>query len=416
MMPSERNITYLISRYPSISHTFVLSEIRLLRRLGYRINVISINSTDFPEEIKDNVVKQEESVTFYIKKQKISRILLLTAKTFIFSPIKFCSALLLSWRFGLKLKRSLKLFIGYLAEAILVCESMRETKNTHLHVHFGNAAANVAYIAACLEPLTVSLSMHGTDIFDDVVSEALAEKVRLAVLVCCISYYSRSQVMRLVSPTMWDKIRLVRLGVITTDWTRSSSTETEAPRPMRILTLGRLVVSKGQVILLQAMASLVKQGYNLTLNIVGSGPDGHFLEQEAKRLGINSLVSFAGAHNQAQAVKDYQDADMFVLASFAEGIPIVLMEAMAMELPCISTTIHGIPELIRHEVEGLLVYPSDVEGLAAAIARLIDEPDLRRRFGDAGRRRILEKYQLEKNIGILHENFERFVFGGITDE
>jgi len=120
-------------------------------------------------------------------------------------------------------------------------------------------------------------------------------------------------------------------------------------------------------------------------------------------------VSFAGAVNQDHIRDFYGDADAFVLASFAEGVPVVLMEAMAMEIPCVATWITGIPELIRDSIDGLLVAPSDVDGLASAIARLMDDDELRCRLGAAGRRRVLAKYDLSRNVGRLAQVFDAYL-------
>jgi glycosyltransferase involved in cell wall biosynthesis len=140
---------------------------------------------------------------------------------------------------------------------------------------------------------------------------------------------------------------------------------------------------------------------------VGDGPDRASLEQAVDAAGLRSSVIFTGAVNQDAIRQLYRDADIFVLASFAEGIPVVLMEAMAMGLPCVSTYIAGIPELIVDERDGLLVMPSDVEGLANALERLLRDPELRSRLGAAGRQRVVEKYDLKRNTENLAQIFIR---------
>jgi glycosyltransferase involved in cell wall biosynthesis len=170
--------------------------------------------------------------------------------------------------------------------------------------------------------------------------------------------------------------------------------------------VGRLVPAKGQHVLLAAVARLRASGRNLRLRLVGDGPDRASLQAAARRLSIEDAVIFEGAVNQDRIRDLYAKADVFALASFAEGIPVVLMEAMAMEIPCISTWITGIPELIRDSVDGLLVAPSDAEGLASAIARLMDDPELRARLGAAGRSRVIEKYDLRRNVARLADVFD----------
>ena len=168
---------------------------------------------------------------------------------------------------------------------------------------------------------------------------------------------------------------------------------------------GRLVPAKGQHILLAAVDRLVRKGCPISLCLVGDGPDRASLEREVECRGLRHRVTFAGSVNQDRMAGYYAEADAFVLASFAEGIPVVLMEAMAMEIPCISTMVTGIPELIRDGIDGLLVMPSDDRALAHAIEELIDNERLRRRLGEAGRQRVLDKYNLPDNIELLARLF-----------
>ena len=172
-----------------------------------------------------------------------------------------------------------------------------------------------------------------------------------------------------------------------------------------MLCVGRLVPAKGQHVLLSAVAQLRKQGRSIVLRFIGDGPDRKSLEAAARRDSLAGAVVFEGPVTQDRIRDFYRTADVFALASFAEGIPVVLMEAMAMEIPCVTTYIAGIPELIRDGVDGLLVMPSDVDALSGAIARLMDDPALRKRIGEAGRCRVMEKYNLGKNTEHLANVF-----------
>ena len=169
--------------------------------------------------------------------------------------------------------------------------------------------------------------------------------------------------------------------------------------------------AKGQHILLHAMARLLGEGRKLRLRFVGDGPDRQSLEREVEELSISGSVVFEGAVNQDWIRGLYQNADIFVLPSFAEGIPVVLMEAMAMEIPVVTTFVNGIPELIRHTIDGLLVAPSDEEGLAAALASLMDDAALRERLGKAGRLRVIDRYHLGRNTQRLARIFQRRLGG-----
>jgi glycosyltransferase involved in cell wall biosynthesis len=163
------------------------------------------------------------------------------------------------------------------------------------------------------------------------------------------------------------------------------------------LCVGRLTAAKGQAILLKAVAQLHSQGSPVRLTLVGMGPDEHSLKAYAEQLGISEQVDFTGAVDQDHILDYYHAADIFVLPSFAEGLPVVLMEAMAMEIPCITTAITGVPELITNGEDGVLVAASDCDGLTAAISRLVNDAELRRRLGQAGRRKVIADYNLQHN-------------------
>jgi colanic acid/amylovoran biosynthesis glycosyltransferase len=216
--------------------------------------------------------------------------------------------------------------------------------------------------------------------------------------------------MRLSPPSDWGKFAVAPLGVDPEIFQRVPKRTTA--EPFRLLCVGRLVAAKGQHILLAAVDRLVRKGRSIKLCLVGDGPDRASLEGEVECRGLRHCVTFTGSVNQDQIGGYYAEADAFVLASFAEGIPVVLMEAMAMEIPCISTMITGIPELIRDGLDGLLVMPSDDRGLALAIEKLIDDEPMRQSLGQAGRQRVLEKYNLPDNLALLARLFKAHLAQG----
>ena len=209
--------------------------------------------------------------------------------------------------------------------------------------------------------------------------------------------------MRITAPEHWDKMHVVRQGIdLRVFFPMRHDRQPEGS--LEILCVGRLVPSKGQLILLRACNLLLVQGYSLRVRLVGAGPDRKSLEAFAAEKRIP--VVFEGALNHEETHKLIGKADIFALASFAEGIPVALMEAMAMEVPCVSTCIAGIPELIRDGLDGLLVHASSADVLASAILRLIEDPILRLRLGAAGRKRVCEFYNLRQNALSLALVFE----------
>lgn len=391
-------LAYLVSRYPAVSHTFILREVLGLRRLGAQIDVASVNAPDREPGRMTQDEKDEAGQVYYVKRAGITGALGAAAHCLWRHPKGTLRAL----RKSLGLSRGLRRLygLGYLAEAMMVTRWMRDRGCRHLHVHFATAAATVGMLARELAPIGLSLTVHGPDEFDDVNGQHLRAKIQAADLVVCISQFARSQLMRISRRADWDKLSVCRLGVAPAD---------AAPRPVaaapRLLCIGRLTPAKGQHLLLAACAALRAQGYAFTLVLVGAGDDNAALRETAARLGLDDNVRFTGALNQAEVRAELQAADLFVLPSLAEGIPVVLMEAMAQGVPCISSPVNGIPELIRHGEDGLLCAPGDAQALARAIAALLDDPALRERLGQAGKRRVQAEYSLEDNVAALSRLF-----------
>jgi colanic acid/amylovoran biosynthesis glycosyltransferase len=396
-------IAYLVSTYPAVSHTFILREVRRLRRENFDILVASINP---PERLPDGMTAEEQeeaAATFYIKRVGVGGAAVANFSLLLKSPRSYLGGL---W-FALKLAgtdlRRLIFAIFYFVEAVALGRWMESQGLRHLHVHFANAAATVGLIASRTFPIEFSFTVHGPDEFYDAQGLRLAEKIAGASFACCIGQFARSQVMKLSPPAEWSKFEVAPLGV---------NPQLFAPRPFRpspaifeILCVGRLVPSKGQHVLIAAIKRLSKTTSNFRLRLVGDGPDKEGLARAIATANLSRYVVLEGSISQDQILDYYRQADIFVLASFAEGIPVVLMEAMAMEIPCVSTFVAGIPELIRNGIDGILVPPSDDCALADAIKRLIEDPALRRRLGVAARRRVMQKYNLDLNIIRLAEIF-----------
>jgi glycosyltransferase involved in cell wall biosynthesis len=396
-------IAYLVSEYPAVSHTFILREVQRLRRLNFEIYTASINDADC---FGDGLTEEEQceaAATFYIKREGIRGALKAHSTVFLNSPKSYVVGLCFALRLGGLDLRRLALAFCYFVEAVILGHWMESRELTHLHVHFANAASTVGLIASRIFPIRFSLTVHGPDEFYDASGLRLAEKIAGAAFVCCIGQFARSQLMKLSSPAEWSKLDIGPLGVAPQLFTPRPFLT--CPDQFELLCIGRLVPSKGQHVLLAAVEHLVKSYPNIRLRLVGDGPDREGLKRTISSKGLGRWVTLEGSVNQDRIRDYYRQADIFVLPSFAEGIPVVLMEAMAMEVPCVSTFVAGIPELIRNDIDGILVSPSDDQALAGAIRRLIDEPVLRRRLGAAGRRRVIEKYDLDRNIARLADIF-----------
>jgi len=400
---SECRLVYLLSRYPAVSHTFFLNEVLELRRLGFTIEVASINEPDRSRSSMPAVEAGEAEKTFYIKSQGAAWAGWIAAKTFLSRPQVFVRGLAAALRLGRWDPAATLYALFYFAEALILGDWMRLRGHRHLHIHFCGPVATVGLIASIAWKFPYSLTVHGPDEFYDVEKFYLRQKVEHARFILCISDFCRSQLMRIADSEHWDKMHVVRLGVDPSVFLPVSK-ERDPESPVEIVCVGRLVASKGQLILLRACTLLLSRGHSLRLHFVGAGPDHHHLQAFATQHG--APVVFEGARSHDEIRHLLGSADIFALASFAEGVPVALMEAMIMEVPCVSTFVAGIPELIRDGLDGLLVPASSAEAMASALQRLIEDPLLRRSLGVAGARRVVGLYNLPQNVCTLARVFK----------
>jgi glycosyltransferase involved in cell wall biosynthesis len=301
----------------------------------------------------------------------------------------------------------------YFVEAVFLWSECCEREVRHIHVHLANVAADVALLCTSIgtavepeRPWSWSFTMHGPTEFFDVRHYRLSKKLQRASFVVCISDYARSQLMTLCPPETWSRLHVIHVGIPIEQFTRSDD-EGRADGAPVILFIGRQVPEKGQAVLLEATALLIARGHVVKVTLAGEGPARAALEGLAERLGVASHVSFPGAVGQEEIQALYASAAIFCLPSFAEGVPGVLMEAMAMRLPVVSTRITGIPELVDDGHTGLLVAPGRSDELATALERLLVNPELRSELGARAREKVLGEFNTEKSVTQLYELFVR---------
>jgi glycosyltransferase involved in cell wall biosynthesis len=288
------------------------------------------------------------------------------------------------------------LAIAHFGEAVLLAREMRKRRISRLHNHFANSGATVGYLAASLLGMRWSFTMHGISETDYPAGLLLGRKIEAAEFVVCVSYFGRAQAMRLVAPEQWAKLHVVRCGVpVPTNDARKPSKRKE------IISVGRLSAEKGQAGLLQAFATLSDDHPDAALVIVGDGPEGSTLRAMAARLGISGRVTFTGRLSEPDTLRRIAAADMLVLPSFMEGLPIVLMEAMAAGTPVVASRVAGIPELVDDGRNGLLFTPSKWDELAGCMRRLLDDDALRERFAEQGRVTIESEFDIRRSAEIL---------------
>lgn len=390
-------IGYLTSQYPMVSCTFITREIFLLRELGFEIKTISINKPII------NFEPEEEKVTYYVKESSFFEILSSFSKRLVKSPLNVFSGLKKACSLGFR--SSLVYHLFYLLEAFLVADWAEKNEISHIHVHFMNNSSTIALLAKELTPISISFTVHGPDSFKNCETNFFEEKVHAANFVVCISDYAKSQVMNLVPYEDWKKLHVVRLGVNADKFKPQISKKPS--KTLQLLSVGRLTPAKGQHLILEALEVLTKDFENIHLTFVGDGPDRKSLESEVKEKGLSGFVTFTGALSESDTREYFQKSDIFLLPSFAEGLPVVLMEAMAVELPCVTTYIAGIPELVENGANGILVAPGNVEGIVTGLAKLINDPQKRCELGRTARKKVIEQYSIDVNTRILAQLFKK---------
>jgi len=395
---------YLVSQYPALSHTFVLREVLTLRRHGADVRVVSVRECDRPMAALSAEEAEEAKRTFCVIGAGFVHAVLTNIRVLCWHPVGYLRGLLYAWRLSRGTPKLLVMYSLYFLEAIVAGHHFERQGVRDIHTHF---SSTVLLILARIFRVRYSLTAHGSGEFVDVVGFHLAEKVAGAVFIATVGQYGMSQVMNASDPAHWHKIVVLPLGVDVEAFRPSRARQRSLNEPFTLLSVGRLSAPKGYPILIEAVGLLRARGRNVRLTLVGEGPERVRLEKLIALRDVGDCVRLAGACNHDRLPDYYESSDAFVLSSFLEGVPVVLMEAMAMELPCVATWITGIPEIIEKDVEGLLVPPASASAIADAVERLIGDPEGARRLGTAARRKVLVRYHLERNVERLAEEFRR---------
>jgi colanic acid/amylovoran biosynthesis glycosyltransferase len=402
---SPTKLLYLIGQYPAINHGYLLAEIRHLRRLGLQVSVASVSGPDRPMEQLSPVEREEASSTYYIKSVPLLHAVVAQIAEAARHPWRYLRGLVCALQLAGASIRGLACHLAYFVEAVLVGREMRRRGLSHVHASF---SATVGLITARTFPVTMSFGVYGFGELHDPVTTCLAARIAGALFVRSISRHGRGQSLLSCTRSEWSKLVYVPLGIDPAEF--SPRPHRPDPSPIRLLCVGRLSPEKGQVFLLNAMGELCRSGIPLRLHLVGDGPDRAWLESEASSIGVVANVEFEGWVDQRRLMTLYVETDVFVLPSLAEGIPIVMMEAMAMEIPCVAPYITGIPELIQDGVDGMLFHVADVDDLVRVIRRLIESPELRVKIGQRARARVERQYDMARNTerwaGLLRQRLE----------
>lgn len=393
-------VAYLINGYPGISHTFIRREIAALERHGVQVLRIAVRGWD--DHLADAADIAERARTRYVLRDGALPLLLATLRTLLKQPRRFLAALALAWRMSRGAERPLPVHLVYLAEACRIAAWLRTTDVQHLHAHFGTNPAEVAMQVHALGGPPWSFTVHGPEEFDKAPLIGLAEKVRRSAFAVAISSFGRSQLYRLVPTEQWSKIKLVRCGLEAGYGETLAALAAAPPDVRRLVCVGRLCEQKGQLLLVQAAAILAARGVAFKLVLAGDGEMRSEIETEIARHGLGAQVRITGWLGGAEVRAEVLAARALVLPSFAEGLPVVIMEAMALRRPVISTYVAGIPELVAPGETGWLVPAGDVDALADAMQACLACPvETLARMGEAGRARVHERHDVDTSATLL---------------
>ncbi len=407
MRRSERGgrLVYVLGSFPSLSETFILREILELEERGLRLSLLSLEPGD--EVVHERAAELAERVVQRPRPLSLRSILGLVVAAII-HPFGFVGALLYMLGCIFRTPRATgELLRSFVAAAFFTC-ALRGTRPRHIHAHFATMPATVGLLLAQMLETTFSFAAHANDIFTgDAI--LIDRKIREAefVPVCTQAGIEHLRLLHPVSST--GRLHLVYHGVDVAELT-------PAPHdlvgdPSLILSVGRLVEKKGFPVLLRAAALLRKQGVDFRLRIVGSGPDEADLKRLAVGLALEDYVQFVGPLPHEELIPLFREADLFVLASVVasdgdrDGLPNVLLEALALGVPAIGTRVSAIPELIEHEETGLLAKPGDPSDLAEQMERLLFDEQLRAKVIEQGRDEVVTRFDLKTNVGLLAELF-----------
>ena len=390
-------IAYFVNQYPKVSHSFIRREILALEQQGFEVQRIALRGWD--AELVDAEDGRERERTWYVLRGGVVGLLGPLLRALLTRPGRFAAALALAWRMARGGERALPFHLVYLAEACRVLAWLERFGARHVHAHFGTNSTEVVMLAHALGGPPYSFTVHGPEEFDKPQAIHLAEKVRRAAFAVAISSFGRSQLYRWLESAHWPKVKVVHCGL---EPAFHAVPPTAPPAAPRLVCVGRLCEQKGQLLLVEAAHRLARRGVVFELVLAGDGEMRPQVEALIARHGLQRQVRITGWISSEQVRAELLAARALVLPSLAEGLPVVIMEALALRRPVLSTYIAGIPELIQPGVGGWLFPAGSVEAIETAIADFLAAPAAQvHEVAEAGYRRVLERHSVDREAGKL---------------
>lgn len=407
---SNMKIAYLVNVYPKVSHSFIRREIVALEAQGIEVVRFSIRR---PIDMVDSADHAEAKRTNVVLEAGLSGLVRATASIAFKQPMAWWRTLRLMLQVGKSSDSGLLKHFIYFAEACELAQKLLQSDITHLHAHFGTNPADVAMYLNSLTNIPFSFTVHGPEEFDRPISLRLAEKIRRAHFVVAISSFGRSQLLRWIDHGEWSKIQVIHCGL---DADFLSSPLTKVPRTPRLVCVGRLCQQKGQLLLLEVAAQLVREGRKFELVLVGDGELRETIERKILDSHLESQVTITGWQTNEQVRDWLQSSRALVLPSFAEGLPVVIMEALAMGRPVISTYIAGIPELLTAEC-GWVIPAGSIDALVNAMKEVLDSStSTLTTMGRVGREQVQLLHNAENEASKIAQLLRREEVQGIDSK
>jgi len=395
-------IAYFVNQYPKVSHSFIRRELLALERQGFEVHRIALRGWD--AEIADREDALEQQRTRYVLRDGLAALVPAVWRTLLRAPRSFLAALALAVRVGWRGARSLPYHLVYLAEACRTLEWLRAAGIDHVHAHFGTNSAEVVMLARALGGPPYSFTVHGPDEFDSPQLLFIAEKIRRSAFTVVISSFGRGQLWRWLEHAHWPKVKVIHCGL---EPAFHEVAPVPPPAAPRLVCVGRLFPGKGHQLLLEAAHRLAGKGVAVELVLAGDGELRAELEALIARYGLGAQVRITGWINSQQVRAEILAARALVLPSFMEGLPVVIMEAMALRRPVLATYVGGIPELVLPGETGWLFPAGSVEDLAAALEACLRQPHERLvEMGEAAYRRFAERHSIDAEAAKLAELFQ----------
>lgn len=403
-------IAYLINQYPMVSHSFIRREILALERQGFEVQRIALRGWD--GELVDEEDQGERTRTCYVLQQGGPHLLFAMLRILVVSPRRFFSALALAIRMGRRAERPLPYHLAYLAEACRILPWLKSFGATHVHAHFGTNSAEVVMLTRELGGPKYSFTAHGSETVDSARFIGLSEKIRRSAFVVAVCSFGRGQLYRWVGHEHWPKIHVVHCGLELAFHDVAPVSPLALPR---LVCVARLTRGKGQLLLIEAAHRLARKGIEFELVLAGDGEMRAEVEGLIAQYGLTKQIRITGWVSSNRVREEILAARGLVLPSFVEGLPVVIMEAMALRRPVLATYVGGIPELVRSGEDGWLFTAGSIDALTVAMEDCLTRPaDELRKMGDAAYLRVLDRHSIDIEAAKLAELFRETASRAVT--